>query len=151
MSSNNTYFLTNEGLIYFCGEFKDENNRELYQKIPKLLKTDTKIISLHSIPYYQKSYSIASAVTEDSVYSIDLNNIIKTEFKTVFDYYSKQYKMTVKSIDIKEFLNESLFKDKYEEISSLGSGSFGTVLKVKDKSDQTIYGIKRIQFNGQYI
>ena len=150
-SLRNTYFLTNEGLIYFCGYFEDENNRKLYQKIPKLLKTETKIISLHSIPYYQKLEAIASAVTEDSVYSIEWNNITKTKFKTVFDYYSEEYKMTLKSINIKHLLNENRFIDKFEVTRSIGLGSFGTVLKVEDKCNQFIYAVKQIEIKGQYI
>ena len=56
-SGNNTYFLTINGNIYFCGLYYDENQIECYQMVPKLLTNDVKINSLHSIVCYQQKDS----------------------------------------------------------------------------------------------
>ena len=45
----NTYFLTNDGLIYFCGSLGENN----YQKLPKIIDINTRIDSLHYVIKYE--------------------------------------------------------------------------------------------------
>ena len=37
-SNGNTYFLSNESEINFCGKYYDENNKECFQLLPKVIK-----------------------------------------------------------------------------------------------------------------
>ncbi|CAG2112706.1 unnamed protein product, partial [Medioppia subpectinata] len=38
------------------------------------------------------------------------------------------------------------YKTQFIEMSAIGSGSFGTVFKVKHRLDDKIYAVKRVQF-----
>ena len=97
-SDGNTYFLTNERELYFCGFFRDEENEELYQMKPKLLKTEKKFSSLHSIS--QEVYFEATAVYGNEIYTLDENEIKECNYSSYFDYYSNKYELCYKTIHI---------------------------------------------------
>ena len=155
----NTYFLSNEGLIYFCGYFNDENNCESFQKLPKLLKSDKKFIGLHSIPNYKMNLSIATASTQESIFYLFVS-FEKTNDRKLFDYYSNVCQMTPNTIELNEnneiiftktqnnFSNENRFNERFDVLFELGSGGFGTVVKVRDKCSKRITVIKKIQLQG---
>ena len=75
-STFNTYFLTNERTLYFCGQYISENDILLYQKIPKLFESEIKFSSLHSITSYQRKRVISSAIYENYVFLLEFNSII---------------------------------------------------------------------------
>ena len=60
LSNKNTYFLTNEGLIYFCGKIFGENDSQSYQKVPKLFESKRRFSSLQSITCYHKNQLISN-------------------------------------------------------------------------------------------
>ena len=156
LSFTNTYFLTNEGLIYFCGKTGDS-----YQKIPKQIETDLRFNSLNSVRYYFDNKPIPVSINENGVFILDSNQIRETKYKTFFDFISNEHKMTDKTIEDKknrEILKiseindnssvESKFEAKFEILKDLGSGMYGQVFKVKDKTDQKIYAVKKILMKG---
>ena len=158
-SSNNTYFLTNEGLIYFCGYYKDENNCESFQKLPKLIEGITRFSSLHSVTIYQKQYSIASAVSENSILYLNFNKIMKTESKDILEYYCKEWNVCHKTIQIcddfnykeselliKKTLSEmnSRFEEMFTHLNKLGQGGFGVVYRSENKFNKKLYALKKI-------
>ena len=159
-SYQSLYFLTNECEIYFWGKSKDENNCETFQTTPKLLESEKKFTSLHSIPYYQKSQTICSAITDDSVYHLIRNTIQKLDGKTFFDFYSTKYELSHKSIEIKPDLNFDgndlselnvyrIFNQIYKSII-LGSCTFGDVFRAQNKFNFKTYAIKRISYTSKF-
>ena len=147
-STYNTYFLTNEGHIYFCGQyFGDEGIT--YQKIPKLIESEIKFSSLHSMPSYQglRREVISSAIYENYIFLLDYNFIIsKFPFRQFFMFYLVDYGLTYKTINISEELDgidlndlfsyknrlqiTNTFEDKFINVRILGTGGYGTVYKV---------------------
>ena len=99
-SHQNTYFLSNNQNIYFCGKYY-ENNIECFQLIPKLLKTDSHFQSLNSINCYRKLYPIGCVLSEGLVYSLKWNSIEKTNYKTLEEFYSNECQMTYKTYHLK--------------------------------------------------
>ena len=155
----NTYFLTNDGLIYFCGEFAENQ----FQKIPKIMEINTRFDSLHTVCYYREESLIAIGMNREGVFDFDRNNIRKSKSKSYFDYISANYGMTDKTIelgfdDIKDKTldmseniqtQESVPTRKHLKIlNELGSGAFGQVFKVKHDLDQQFYAVKIINLPG---
>ena len=66
-STTNTYFLSREGQVYFCGLYKDRENFETYQKTPKLLNYEQRSSSLHHVNLYQKHFTISTANYQESI------------------------------------------------------------------------------------
>ena len=156
-SNTNTYFLTTKGLIYFCGKFIDENYYK-FQTTPKLITTDIRFKSFHSTHDYMcgNMKSVPTVVNESSVFVFDFNEIKETNYKTFFDFYSIEYRMTYKTIDITEESPEKgstvksmSYKRDFDEIQSLGSGGYGTVFKVRHKTSSKFYAIKKVHFSGK--
>ena len=96
-SNNNTYFLSSDGIIYFCGKYFEQNNVKSHQRIPIILKSDVKYNLLYSTYYYQKCCPIGCALTDDSVFALHYNRIEKTSYKTLEEYYSKECQLTYKT------------------------------------------------------
>ena len=63
----NTYFLSNEGNIYFCGLYYDESKKR-FQQSPKIVFKKLNINSLYSVNCYQIRYPIGCALSEECVY-----------------------------------------------------------------------------------
>ena len=97
----NSYFLTNDGFIYFCGEINENN----YQIIPKLLETELKFEDLISKTMQlsdNKYKDIAIAVKDNSIFQLSFDNISKTDFKNIDEYYAKQRNITLKTTTLLE-------------------------------------------------
>ena len=160
-STNNTYFLTNEGHIYFSGVYFSENVLS-YQKIPKLIKSEMKFSSLHSIPIYQERKIISSAISENNIYYIIRNKIYKEQYEQLFSFYLGDYRISYKTIKMsKEFDGNDLsdlhshknilqinnrFEDRFINVKELGSGGYGTVFKVYHNWSSKSFAIKKIVF-----
>jgi len=110
-STNNTYFLSNDGNIYFCGEYYDKNNSECFQLLPQIIKSDLIYKSLHSIDCYQKQYPIGCAI--NCIHSLNFNVTEKTNYKTLEEFYSNECQMTYKTYYLKL---QSDIKDKNLQI-----------------------------------
>ena len=157
-SSRNTYFLTNERQIYFCGFSKDDKNMDSFQKTPKQLKTEIKFSSLHSV--YGGIETVA--VSGNTIYGLFGREITKFNNNSFFDFYSFKYEICYKTIhinpekifdgnDLNELNNYKVFKNMFEILEEIGSGQFGKVYRVKNKYDHTEFAIKVIEFKGKLI
>ena len=98
-STDARYFLTANGNVYFCGKYN--NNRICYQMVPKLLTNKLKINSLHSIDCYHRMYSIGCALSDECVYSLKLDTIEETNYKTLEEFYSNECQLTYKTYYLK--------------------------------------------------
>ena len=123
-SNSNSYFLSNEGNIYFCGQYFDENNRKCYQLLPKLINLPKylKLLiiiksfgfskrSIHSIQIFKEKNSIGVIVINNVIYKLNSNKIEKTNCKSIQEFYSKNYQLTYGTID----LNNELIEEKIVE------------------------------------
>ena len=117
------------------------------QKTPKHLEYDQGLfISLQSITTVLIPF-VGIGITNNWVYKLVYNNIEKTKYKIFFDFYSIEYQITAKTID----LSENHFDLYFEELCKLGFGGFGTVLKVKNIYTQRETAVKKIQLKGNTI
>ena len=66
----NAYFLTNDGILYFCGKIAENN----YQKKPKLLENNYKIEEIYSkiIYFDDQSDGVSRAIAINFVSLFDL-------------------------------------------------------------------------------
>ena len=116
LSSVNTYFLSKESEIHFCGKYYKGNNEAFGQLLPKVIEfpEDIKILvtnklferSIHSISHFKEKHSIAVLVINDNVYKLNYNRIEITNFKSLQEFYAKCYQLTYGTIDINNELNE---------------------------------------------
>ena len=160
----NTYFLTNEGHIYFCGEYIGDEGIS-YQKIPKIIKSEMKFSSLHSLPFYQERQVISTAIFENNIFHLVRNTIEKLAFKQLFLFFVNDYRICYKTIKISEefdgndlsdlfsYKNKLLitnrFEDRFINVIDLGSGGYGTVYKVYHNWNSKSYAIKKIIFESE--
>ena len=95
-----TYFLTFDGHIYFCGYMNNQDNDESVEikNVPTLVDCETKFVELRSVR--SGLDLIASALTEDAVYSLDWKTINKTNYKSFLDYYSNEFQLSHKTIQL---------------------------------------------------
>ena len=156
----NTYFLTTEKQLYFCGHFNFMNNERSIQKLPKLLKSELQFTSLYSL---NNSYNFSKSVSvcDKKVFELYGNECKETEYKYFFDYYSQEMQITYKTIhiksdqifdgnDLKHLQNYIKVFDKcFVSCEKFGSGAFGEVFKVKDKLYLDYYAVKKIFLNGK--
>ena len=156
-SSVNTYFLTNERELYFCGRIS-VGNKFSYQNSPSHIHQKLRFSSMHSLNYYfYVNSGWVSAFSENIFYRLFENQVIKYDYSSHFDFYSYEYEMSYKTIHIKNFDANDLndlhnyknFKNMFEILGDLGSGGFGKVYKAKNKYDQGEFAIKEILFNGK--
>ena len=115
-SSNNTYFLSNESEIYFCGKYFNGNNEECFQILPKVIEfpEDIKLLltnnlferSIHSIYNFKKLKVIANLVINNNVYELIFNRIKITNFKLLQEFCAKSYQLTYGTIDINNGLSD---------------------------------------------
>ena len=92
----NTCFLKNDGLIYFCGHLGGNE----FQKIPKIIDINTRFDSLAFVQCFSNHSSDAIAINIKVVHHLKINNIAKSESKLFFDYFSKNHGMTHKTIGL---------------------------------------------------
>ena len=100
-SNANTYFLTINGSVYFCGQYYDKNQIECYQMIPKLITNELNIHSLHSINCYQPNIQIGCALSNECVYSFRFDSIEKTIYNNLEEFYSNECQLTYKTYYLK--------------------------------------------------
>ena len=77
----NTYFMTYESDIYFCGLYYDNDMNEKYQKIPLEILNLTNMQSFTSSNYKLNKYGLI--YWENSIYELRSNKIKKRESETL--------------------------------------------------------------------
>ena len=96
------------------------------------MQTNVKFESIHSIPSYKSyNHSIASGLSENIIYLFKNNSITKTKYNYYFEYYSNEWEMTFKSIN----LNEN-----YKNINNNENES-GIEVKINNKLSEELSGI----------
>ena len=88
-SNTNTYFVTEEGDIYFCGQFYDNNNKRHFQSIPSYITNLTRPKSSPSSNYILNSIEYGIVCSEDTIYELIFDNIYKTQYKSFEEYFLK--------------------------------------------------------------
>ena len=140
-SSNvNTYFLSNESEIYFCGVYYDGNNEQCFQLLPKVIEfpEDIKLLltnklferSIHSINNFKELEEIGILVINNNVYKLNCNEIEITNFKLLQEFYSKKYQLTYGTIDINnELIDETIAETITERFIETNAPITNEVLK----------------------
>ena len=156
-SKANTYFLTDENEIYFCGCYKNGDNLYSTQKFPRVLKTKLEFTSLYSGPCLDSAKP--TALSSGRIFELLGNGVKETDYNSYFEYYSNEYEMSYKTIhinseyifdgnDLKVLQSHKIFEKNFINCIELGAGAYGTVLKVKNKFNHQYYAVKRIPFKG---
>ena len=150
----NTYFLTNEKELYFCGYFNDATELSI-QKLPKLLNKDLKFTSLFTFCFLK-----CVAICDKKVFELFMNRINETKYNSLFDYCFEKKNICYETIHINSdqyFVGNDLkylqnfikvFDKSFIECEKLGSGGFGEVFKVKNKFNLD-FAVKKIYLNGK--
>jgi alpha-tubulin suppressor-like RCC1 family protein len=71
----------------------------------------------------------------------------ETDFKSFDEIFAEKLRITAKAIHIRSdnnYIPNNKYLNKFEEISEIGSGSYGKVFKVKLKSSSELFAIKKI-------
>ena len=98
-SKTNTYFVTYESDIYFCGLYHDNDMNEKYQKIPLEILNLTNMQSFTSSNY--KLNELGLIYWENSIYELTSNKIKKREFETLEIYLlANKTLLTYKTVHI---------------------------------------------------
>ena len=96
-SGNNTYFLDNDGDIYFCGKYNDGMNS---QSIPKQIYGLKKIKSIHSIVSYKILLPIGCLQDEHGIRPLYENKVLKiSKFNTFREYFLRNYSLSHRTIN----------------------------------------------------
>ena len=160
-SAENAFLLSEERDIYSCGFTRNEKNEETFQITPKIFDTGIKFNSLHSA-----CENHITALSDNTVYEFHEffgYHMNKSPDKTFFDFYSLQYQMCYKTIqissekifdgnDLSDLQNYKCFKYMFDIVKEVGKGGYGKVYQVKNKFDLTKiarFAIKEISFKGE--
>ncbi|CAG2120595.1 unnamed protein product, partial [Medioppia subpectinata] len=124
-----TYFLSNEGLVYFCGQYMAQNGEYSLRKFPTKIHSNRRCQELQQINSQRERSSLIMAVITDKIYFLnDKNDLLLTDYRN----------QTARKL--KRSLSE--YSRLYDELCQIGSGSFGTVYKVRRKLDGHKYAVK---------
>ena len=96
-NATNTYFLTNAGNIYFCGQYYDINNEECFQLLPKLINIPKTIKLLQMIKSFgfskrsilfdtdlqRKAHSIAVFIINNIIFELKYNGIEENKIQII--------------------------------------------------------------------
>ena len=147
-----TYFLKTDGTIYFRGVLVEDNDQYIIKILPVKFGTEENFESLYFLIKYNDLESIVAAIKNGNIFRLENNNFVKTKYKTIFDYYTKEQKMTNKTVYMSQHIwaeEELVFIRKHFEIfNKLDSGAFGQVFKVQHNLDKQFYAIKSIKLPG---
>ena len=85
---------------------------------------------------------------------LDTTEMVETNYNNFSDFYANEYQITYKTLhhiqngtDCKPLFHKCYDKT-FDELGVIGSGGFGTVLRVKHKFDGQLFAVKRIEING---
>ncbi|XP_054158982.1 RCC1 and BTB domain-containing protein 1-like, partial [Oppia nitens] len=101
-SGSRTLFLTNEGLLYFCGEYKSsESGDRCLQPTPQPMDhLKHQFIAMEQTVSYQRHISIKTATTGDGrVWQIfNTNELQETSYQCFDDFYAQEMHMTYRTV-----------------------------------------------------
>ena len=149
-----TYFLTNDGLLYYCGQMSNNS----FQKSPKLLIIDFKLGFIDKIISIKKRTLITAAISADAVntvFSLRDNQLIKEKYKNIFDFVLNEFQMTAQTVETPQTaetpqtVETNHFDRNFIEICKLDKGGFGSVVKVEDKFSKVLTAVKKITLKGR--
>ncbi|CAG2166242.1 unnamed protein product [Oppiella nova] len=146
--SRATYWLRDDGFVYFCGQYNDQSGVQIMQNEPKLLDNIAGCQELRMI--WANDEHKAIALINDRVVEIDgMNRVKQTDYKNLFDYCLHVYRVTPETIITPSQLHSDWTPiSQYGNWGELGTGSFGTVYKMRYKGNRREYAIKRIPITG---
>jgi hypothetical protein len=147
--------LSNDGVYAFgwnlWGQIGNGNRED--QLTPVKLSHEIKFIDIAA----HSSLNISVSLSIDNIYYVwgeckkePFSTPIKTNFRTFAEVFNNntsiQYEISEKLIEFKDQLFRfGYFDRKFKELEELGSGSFGTVFKVRDEFRDKYYAIKKIK------
>ncbi|CAG2112885.1 unnamed protein product, partial [Medioppia subpectinata] len=151
-----TYFLTNNGYMYFCGQYSGRvPGAEFRQIYPVLLQNCFEIQDMPRIDS-DKSFPFITIMRDNRVFELmKTNEWIETQYKSFVDFYAHEWSITCNTVDVYEYelmankltkVTESYCDKTFEELDMVGLGGYGAVFKVRHRLEDRIYAIKRIQF-----
>ncbi|CAG2100145.1 unnamed protein product [Medioppia subpectinata] len=162
--NQHTLALSSDGRVYAwgwnnCGQIGCGDRYEyIYIPIEIKFKNSFKIQSI-----YCSNYSSFAITSDGYVFSWGNNEFLQlghnttahkifkpqlissiNDVKTISCSYNGIYFLT--DCDLSDNSSEGIYKKQFIVISIIGSGGFGTVFKVKHRLDDTMYAIKKVQF-----
>ena len=108
-SKTNTYFVTRNGDIYYCGQYLNDGKEE-YKKEPFKISNLKEVKSMSSSNYYLNCLEYAIVYSSDTIHEFHHDKMVKTykfpkDYKTFDEYILKKHEMTNKSITITSTIN----------------------------------------------
>ena len=150
-SESNSYFLTNDGYIYFCGKY-DYNNRALIRKTPIKINNPNTII--HDLTQMcgtlKESYCWHS---EGLFYRLNQDQLVKMndKYNTIFELSAIRIGITPQMLHIScddriETSAQFIWSHStiFQVMAIVGSGGFGAVKQCLDHFEKRFYAIKMI-------
>jgi hypothetical protein len=154
---NHSLLLSKEGVIYTFGDnsYGQLGNRnEEKQSIPVKINHKNKFIDIAS----HFNEDISASLSSKGIFYIwgkCKDETILTPMKTIYNSFANlfdnfvnnpnEYRQSDKHLNFNDFIfRTGYYKKKFKELETLGSGSFGTVVKVVDKWEKS-YAIKKIE------
>ena len=161
--TSNTYFIDQQGHIYFCGLYSNDKDCDSFQKSPKIFLSKKVFKKLYSVPIFKQKRSIVIACTEDSYIFCAAWNYLFIVKKNPFQFYSEKYSLTHKTLKINSYSDEitepeSLtypekniknFESIFKNVEIIGTGNFGEVMSVNDTRNGNKFAVKKINM-GNY-
>jgi alpha-tubulin suppressor-like RCC1 family protein len=158
--SKHCLFLSNDNEIYAVGnnEFGQlGNNNGANQSTPIKVNCPKKFENIAS----HSQYDISVGKTVDNVYYVwgrcedeSIKTPTKTKFHSFNDVFLHYLKLTYEPVKEnfnfdETFIDYKGYFELFENEEKLGSGSYGTVFKVREKSTKQWFSIKKIAFKSE--
>ncbi len=137
----NTYFLTIDGFIYFCGK----SNSNEFIKIPQKISNDLNFIDIEEWKWDLLGIGVFTGITNKKIFKLKENNFEETKSNSIEEYYC-EIQFTAKTVNFKKSKFKSVSEYKTNEM--IGKGGFGTVWKVESKLNKGKYAVKIIDIKG---
>ncbi|CAG2105915.1 unnamed protein product, partial [Medioppia subpectinata] len=140
---DSSFAITSDGQVFSWG---DNRGHELGHNI-----TDKRVFKPRLIETIVDVKSICCSVygiyflTSKGIHKItERHEIIETNYQNFADLYANECQITYKTINVNEM--NSISDNQFTELSTAGSGAYGTVFKVRHTLDDNIYAVKKVQF-----
>ena len=150
-SSNvNTYFLKSDGHIYFCGQYRKDDNC-FQQNRPRKLRSSKIFSSLFSMSNFCKFKSKSIAICDGLIYHLNFDKIEETDESDVIHYFIYKFSICPQTMNLKELSNqrhcisvneqEPPKKEKFEKRFTPQSVNFSRFVKVNDRKTSELFTV----------